>query len=476
MRGRGDRSILRFKGLACILAAVCWTLAFCEAVRAQNIYDELRTTFLPIPEPLPRMTELQLEAYTKAYTEQFGAPPPEVPQIYANYLARAAIFGDNTRLDDFAGGNFLPSAIPAPGQPYFGTGPRANLQAAGTALRISGRVPTPATSNLIGDTQLLVENAGFASDGGSDVNVTIRQAYAQYNWLSLGLLETAFADPGAVPETLDIAGPNGRVTVQDAGLGDTPGRISIEPISNARGGLGITLSAEQPVPEIETIEGLTRSFARFPDFVTAVQYAEGEFVEKEGFRELWHTQFAALFRDLSLEDASDTIRESAFGWGLSLSGAYRFGLNPRVRDFDCIVFSTTYGEGISRYIVDLNNAPDTLDAARAPSGSLTPLPVFAWYAGYKHNWTNRWRSTLVYGRVEVDNDPLLEPIDSAYHAGEYVSVNLLHHREVEVTILEEEDKTRRFYTGVEYLYGLREDLDATDEEAHRLMWVTAISK
>jgi hypothetical protein len=290
-------------------------------------------------------------------------------------------------------------------------------------------------------------------------------------------MESAFADPAALPDVLDLAGPNARVTAFPKGLGDGQGRISYNFFADgSEGGFTTTVSLEQPQPQIATTDA-EATFARYPDFVVAAQYVEGFMHEeccKKTFYEEWHVQFASLFRSLGLENDRATFRDEVFGWGISLSGAYHFDAGS-LGSRDRIVFSATYGEGISHYITDLNAAPDTNDAFIDATGTLATLPALAWYAGFTHNWSEYLRSTATYSQVSVDTASQLTDDVSPYELGEFVAINLLYHRPFQTGQATDIDD-HNFYTGIEYLFGRKELLNDAEGDAQRIMWVTAISK
>jgi hypothetical protein len=288
-------------------------------------------------------------------------------------------------------------------------------------------------------------------------------------------MESAFADPGAVPETLDLAGPSARVTVYPAGLGEGQGRLSYFFLSDGQeAGLWGAASIEQAQPQIVTAPN-TGTYSHYPDFITTLQYTQGE-GRGVDYIEDWHVQFGSVFRSLGLEDDADTFDQNIFGWGLSLSGTYRFYLNPDLTVRDGVFCSVTYGQGISHYIADLNAAGDTNDAVINLAGDLVTLPVLAWYAGYTHNWTDNWRSTATYSVLSLDSIVASGATFSSYRRGDYAAINLVYHDEFPVAGYEDGSNTRNFYTGIEYLYGHKQTLDGETGDAHRLMWVTAISK
>jgi hypothetical protein len=278
-----------------------------------------------------------------------------------------------------------------------------------------------------------------------------------------------FSDPSAVPETLNLAGPNARITTANAGVEGNQGIISYDLLSGTPEGFEIVLSVEQGVPEVIQPAG-DEDFTHFPDFVCASQYVAGDWIDK-AFYERWHLQWASVARDIGIESPSGDD-QNEFGWGTALSGAYRFQVNPNVAALDRIMFSAAYGHGISRYIADLNYADDTADAVVNAAGELEVLPALAAYVAYTHQWTNTLRSTATISHVNLDNILPLGVTASPYESGEFVAVNLVYH----LILSQDEPGTRgkRFYTGLEYLFGQKDALDGSSGEAHRLMYVIAL--
>ncbi|EAQ77340.1 hypothetical protein DSM3645_04805 [Blastopirellula marina DSM 3645] len=393
--------------------------------------------------------------------------------INSNYLARAAVFGDSTRLAPFANGMFLPSAIPVAGQPYYGTNARASLQGNGSALRLSAYSPATSSYRASAHADLVLDNAELSiGDNSVSTGFAVRSVVGTINGFTIGVSDSAFSDPSAVPETIDIAGPSARVTVFDAGITNGQGRLSYDFFSQREDGFKAVASIEQPIPEISYTAANESRFAYLPDFIFAPQYVVGDCVNGK-FVERWHVQLGSVFRSLALETPA-ALDESEFGWGLALSGAYRMQLNPALTAQDRVMFSITYGEGISHYIVDLNAAPDTGDAMVNTSGSLEALPVFACYGGYTHNWTDDLRSTITYSHVDLHSTAPRAPATSPYRAGDYVAVNLVSHLKL-FNSSKPDSEGQNMFLGTEYLYGRKETLDGATGDAHRLMLVFAIS-
>jgi hypothetical protein len=445
-----------------------------SALHAQNINDQL---VLPPPAaaPMAETTVTVLDPNTKQlYDVPVTRPFIESLISSTEYLGRAALIGDDTRLASFSKGGFLPSAIPVAGQPFFGSDSRVNLQGSGSAVRINGYAPATAGVRASAHAQLIAQDLSFGTaDAAGDATLQVRQVFATFNRLSVGVMDSAFSDPSAVPEVLDVsASPSARITVHDAGLGSGQGRLSYDLLSDEPDGLEIIASIEQALPEVSAMTAGDQTFAHYPDFVGAAQYVVGDGCGKD-FVERWHLQAASVLRDLGVESPGGAD-QSEFGWGSALSGAYRFKLMPSLASMDRVMFSVAYGEGISHYIADLNAAADAGDAAISSAGVLEPLPVLAWYAAFTHNWNDVLRSTATYSQVSLDSTTPQGAGPSPYRIGDYIAVNLLYHRAI-AKVATPKNK-QNFFTGVEYLFGRKETLNSADGDANRLLWVIAISK
>jgi hypothetical protein len=413
-----------------------------------------------------------------------AAAAPSDGEVFVNagYTGRVALLGDSTHMGT---ANFLPSGIPAPGQPFFNSPSQVSGLGSGSAVDLAGSTSTD-SGNAQVVSRMIVSNAGAAT-GTSAVNVVVQQAYGQWDRLTFGLSETAFANTSALPETLDLAGPAGRVTALSQGTGMGQGRLSYTLFTPYGPGFSTILSAESPVPEIKsavtsnTVTGQnTAAFAKCPDFIVTCRLSDG-LVTSNGYDEKWNLQFSSLFRSLGLENDNRTLDLTTFGWGTSLSGFYRFDASPRTGMRNAAFFSTTYGQGISHYIVDLGTPATNLksvgnDAVLNSSGSLVALPVLAWYASYQYNWAPQLRSNFTYSHVGLNSNTAgADP--SYYRFGEYVGANLVYHRLLNVRLPgTQAANSHNFFTGLEFLYGQKTILSGASGHDERLMWVTSLSK
>ena len=226
------------------------------------------------------------------------------------------------------------------------------------------------------------------------------------------------------------------------------------------------ISMENPEADVNpgfaTRPGPYDSYSHIPDFATKLRWED---------KVLGHLQAGALMRDIALENGANSFHRDTFGWGVRLSGALHPFSNCAFRD-DTIFFAATYGEGIAAYIRDL--AGDQDDAVIDATNHLKPLPVFAYYVGYTHNWTTSLRSSVVYSEVDLHN--IAVPSDGfAYHRGRYISVNSFYKWNVQFG--NDADQTKNVHTayaGLEYLYGQKETISGAHGEDNRVQFTLGI--
>ena len=386
-------------------------------------------------------------------------------------------------------GGFLPSAIPVENQPFFGGPARTNVSGSSSSIGLQLN-DTPAPDfNITAYTNLVVTNADSSTTGSP--GVSIQQAFIQMANLDVGIGETSFADNDALPPTLDTFGPNARVTIMDEmATAQGQGRLGYFlhqlPQNQAGYGYSIHASVEQPIPEIitPTTPKPFTTFARFPDLIGTVKI--GEILEAptdqpgdspKVYYEAWHIQAGGVVRSLGLEESNNSIDESAFGWGLSLSGHYTFNFpDSCTRLPDAIYGSVTYGVGIAHYIGDLHSpSSSTVGNDAVLEGTyLHSLPDLAYYAGYLHNWADHWRSLVCYSHVTLDSQGLpLKTLGTTYRFGDYASANIEWHRLVNGMV---PVTTYDFNLGLEYIYGRFEELSGASGQDQRISLVAVVNK
>ncbi len=385
--------------------------------------------------------------YDNFTDQQPGAPRPDnkpldpelkgfIPLPGTKTMLR---FGGSARLDgiyDFEdNGNpnlFVPSSIPVPGQPGAGGGPRSQIEAKGTRISFEARRPVGDEGSL----RIYNENDFFNNSSSSSMDFRVRHFYGQaWNFL-VGQTFSAFMNVDAWPDVLDYQGPNAMINRRQAQVRYSP------VIYDGAGEMHLLFSLEQPESDINTgatgIPAGAEPVSRAPDGVVGWRWEGG----------VGHVQVSGLFRSIGY-DADNAPDDTVFGWGVNASGAFNLFKKDKV------FWQLTYGEGIARYVNDLNG--NDLDAAPDASGNLEALPVFAAATGYTHHWSKHFRSTVSYGYVNVD--PTASLGGFAIEDTHYASLNLVWH------------PTTSFRMGLEYLYGFKNTLSDAEGDGHRLDFV-----
>jgi hypothetical protein len=187
----------------------------------------------------------------------------------------------------------------------------------------------------------------------------------------------------------------------------------------------LNFGIEQPASEIDS-NSTTNSFNASnsaPDGTMNVRWENAK---------LGHVQLSGVVRDIGAHGGG-VGNQSVFGWGVNLATS----LNLFKKDsFQAVI---TYGHGLFRY---MNDDFSNNDAAFDSSGNLKAIPCFGATAGYTHQWSEAFRSTVTYGYVNLDNEETQGP--DAYHRTHYASGNIVW------------QLRKRLSVGLEGLYGKKE--------------------
>jgi uncharacterized coiled-coil protein SlyX len=313
---------------------------------------------------------------------------------------------------------FIPSTIPVGVVAYGNT----NLNINESRFSLDIRRDTD-----LGELRFYYENDFFGGDGVQPV-FHLYHLYGQLHNFLMGYTYSNFLDVDSDPDTLDFQGPNGNTDATQAQVRYT------QPLG---GGNSLAVSAEEPLTDIPAGSSNVSATSSVPDF--AVKY---RFDAEQG-----HLQVSSVFRDLRAY--SPTLGEAhVFGWGVTLAGAHSVGSR------DSALFQVNYGEGIGRYLIDLNGQGS--DAALNSQGKLQALPAFGGYVAYQHYWSRRWRSTATYGYVRVQNLSTQSPV--AFHSSQYAAANVIWKIRDTISL------------GGEFLYGTHVQNDRANAEATRFQF------
>lgn len=207
--------------------------------------------------------------------------------------------------------------------------------------------------------------------------VTVRHAYAYWNnWLA-GQTWSNFMDVGALPDSVDFIGPtDGVIFVRQTQLRYTTGAFSValenpETTFIQNGGGPVTQSDRGGLPDLT---------ARY------------------GWKGDWGTfGIGGLMRSLKVQRAGtatvSAIDDSEFAGALTAGGKWVLGKSDDLR------YQVTVGNGFSRYI----GLGITADTEIGAEGDLDALGGVAGYLGWRHAWSPKVRTNLIYGRSQFDN-------------------------------------------------------------------------
>lgn len=350
--------------------------------------------------------------------------------IKADFLATRT--GDGQLADDATGrALYLPGQTPVHGAGGSGRHSAVDYNAHAKFSRFSLGVDHVADNGDKAGAVVEMDFFGNALGNQTATNtygVTLRHAYMYWNnWLA-GQTWSNFMDAASIPEAVDFVGPtDGVIFVRQAQVRYT------------RGGLSVAL--ENPETTLVGASGSDRGSV--PDLT--VRY---------GWKGGWGTfGVAGLLRQLKVDNQATGANASKLAGGLTLGGKWVMG------DSDSLHYQVTGGEGIARYVGLGITADSAYDAAR---DELDSTGVLAGYVGWRHAFSPRLRTNLIYARSDYDNDARI--------TGPLVTRSVQSIRgNVFYTPMPKVD------VGAELMYGVREIEDGRKGDISRLQFTTKYS-
>ncbi len=391
------------------------------------------------PPPMPPDSEQAAEGYAENVLSSQGIGPqapvdPSLRGFIRIPNTRAMIrFNAKPRVDftydpENTGDDnrFVTAKIPVFGSPEQGGGPVFNANGKGSQLIIDVRAP-----EIDGSPRFYYQN-DFYGSGGGEFPYRVQQLFGSIYDVTVGQTFSPFEDPDVWPDTVDYEGPNAMIFARYPSVRYRLGLVD---------GLALNFGIAQPSSDVASTEN---------DGVTGQDHAPDYAMNLRGESDLGHVQAGTVFRYLGAK--SDVFGEdTAFGWGVNLSGGLNVPLPWSKTDVDLLLAQGTYGAGIGRYGNDTSFS--ATDAVFNYRGQLVPLPYYGAFVGYTHRWLPDWRSTATYGWVKLDGPPTQDA--TAYRQTQYASVNLIW------------QLRERLSVGVEALYGDNQQQGRSSGDAFR---------
>ncbi|MGH7742529.1 MAG: DcaP family trimeric outer membrane transporter [Candidatus Eiseniibacteriota bacterium] len=327
---------------------------------------------------------------------------------------------------------FLTNSIQVGVATTAGQAQRTNISARASRLNIEFRTPN-------GEEEI---RAFFEGDFAGTANAfRLRHAYAQYRGFIVGQTWSTFSDPWVRLEDLDFEGVSSENIIRQPQL-----RYWWTHKPTTR----IALAIETPSVSITGGQGVNL----FPDVIARAF---------KGSEQGAHLQLAGVVRQIRGEETNGEVR-SQWGAGGSISGVI---IVPIKTLTDRIMYQANAGHGIARYINDLGSLGGTDAAFDTTTGNLHVISALGWYLGYEHKWkewklleTMNLRSTALWSLVSANNFDFQAP--NTYKHTNRLALNLVF------------SPSTRVDTGLEYIFGTRENKDGQSANANQFQLVMLV--
>ena len=362
--------------------------------------------------------------------------------IKADFLATQT--GDGQLADDATGrALYLPGQTPVAGAG--GSGKRSDVDYNAHAKFSRFNLGIDNVSEAGNKSGAFFEMDFFGNSLGSQTatntyGATLRHAYMYWNNWMAGQTWSNFMDAASLPEAADFVGPtDGVIFVRQAQIRYTQGGFSVA-LENPE--TTLLTGTRNPVTGAWTNVASNSDRGALPDLTL-----------RYGWKGDWGTfGVGGVVRQLKVDNQTTGADADKIAGGLTLGGKWVMGPT------DTLHYQVTGGEGIARYIGLGVTADTAYDIAR---DELNPTGVLAGYVGWRHAFTPKLRTNLIYARSDYDNDGSLGPL---------------------VTKSVQSIRGNVFYTpmpkvdvGAELMYGVREIEDGRKGDISRLQFTTKYS-
>jgi outer membrane DcaP-like protein len=340
---------------------------------------------------------------------------------------------DTKRVDPTWMDAFRPSKIAAP-EGEFGTNGQSDLSVKQTRFGVKGTLPTGDHSAPL-SFKFEFDMFGTGADAGK-TTLRLRHAYGEWGQLLAGQTHSLFMDIDVFPNLIDYWGPPGMVFLRDPQIRWTAYRTTTD---------SIAVALEKPGNDIDP--GNIRLVEGWDGAIINPDQKVPDLTGQYRHDDTWgHYQVSAILRRVGYEYslAGEPLQKgSQTGWGVNLAAVIK------TIGKDVALLQVVHGDGIASYMND--GGMDAAPTAAAPLGTVSvsgeAVPLTGVVAYYDHYWNNLFSSSIGYSFTQVSNTNFQNP--TAFHKGEYASVNLLAYPADKVML------------GVELMYGKLHNNDGT---------------
>lgn len=276
----------------------------------------------------------------------------------------------------------------------------------------------------------------FSGDNGS-YGVRVKQAYVKLGYVTAGLARSSFVDGASGLPTIDYEGPSGAISGKNVLLQYAP-KLSKH--------FSMAVSIENPSATYTTFTDPSTDKAqneaisqRVPDIPAYLQYSWGKGGDS-------HVRLSGILRNLSYRNLVSGKNHFVTGYGVQLSGL------ASLNKFVTLYYQGAYGKGIGRYVNDLGGFG--YDLIYGDNGTMTAPETLSLVGGAQINLTDNlfvsggYSLNRVYGQESLGGD--------AYRRANYVVANAFY------------TFAGDFQVGVEYLRGIRRDMNGESNTANRI--------
>src|SRR5690606_10918204 len=346
---------------------------------AQAQVAEARTAQAQAPAAVPEGKQpIQATAIT-------ASANPGTTFTYGGFIKLDAMATDTSdgRIADGSAGRlfYLPGAIPVGDDTADGGDPYTDVHAQFSRFWFSADTVTDGGDKLKAYIEADMYGGGNNAFAGNETStntyaITLRQAYVSWarpngaSWLARQAWSN-FQDTAALPEAVDFVGvTDGTIFVRQAQLRYTSGPWSF--------------SLENPQTTVTSYQGA----ARFNSGDNVLPDLTGRWITRGDWG---HFTVAALLRQFKFGEETET------GGAVSVSGKFNLGASDDIR------YMVNAGSGIGRYMAFGLGTDTVLDA----NGELHALDGYGGFVAWRHAWSAKLRSSLMYSAAQFDNDKAL---------------------------------------------------------------------